>query len=374
MKTRVLKFGGSSFSDLESYVSLANRLKPSENEKLVVVVSAMSGTTGRLQEAGETVNPNLSPQLRDALLGTGELVAACLMQAAFEHVGVSVTHLNGYTLGWKSDSNYQRASIKNRSVTALKDALNQHNVIVVSGGQATDEQGRLTMLGRNSSDLTAVLLAAELGLRECEIYSDVPGVYSTDPYLVDNATCFPNISYDAMIEMSRSGAKVLHYAAVSAAKENNVQIRCRSTSEGFPQGTLIGSASNIRAIIPNAPAWAWTGEQMPEAKKRLEALQIPCFEVMIGLTQAIVTAATDKNAVFSSLAGLNIVYRTDVGVVTHLREKNQECQLARLVVATDQVDALVCRLHGKIEGAKVAGPVLRKTKSKQSGLLIGLTG
>lgn len=250
MRTRVLKFGGSSFPKLDSYRDIALYLKrrlDSDTDRIVVVVSAMSGTTGRILEAGLQVSPEMSPEITDSLLGTGEMVAACLMRAAVESVGISATHLTGYQVGIKTDKKYTRAQIQNIDPSPLIRAFDTAKVVAICGGQGTDSDGRLTMLGRNSSDLTAVALAAALGIEDCEIFSDVPGVYSSDPYLVSEARPISEVPYDAIIEMSRGGAKVLHHGSVEYARRFGVKIACRGTPPDDVVGSVIGTG-----LVPNS--------------------------------------------------------------------------------------------------------------------------
>lgn len=252
-KNRIFKFGGSSFPALESYHEIAQYLKQRLNEdteKAVVVVSAMSGTTGRLLETGLKLNPKMTLEITDSLLATGEMVAACLMRSALDAIGVSTMHLTGYQVGIHSDSKYTRAEILAIDSSPILKCFHSCDIVVVAGGQATNTNGRLTMLGRNSSDLTAVALASALRLSECEIFSDVPGVYTADPYLIPEARLIKRISHDSVISMSTCGAKVLHHGSVRYAKNYGIRILCRGTKDK-EIGTIIGSSHRAKTVVLN---------------------------------------------------------------------------------------------------------------------------
>jgi aspartate kinase len=241
-RRRVLKFGGSSFRKLLSYSSVADILVSrlaTDTEKVVVVVSAMHGHTDRLLSAGLSISASLSGEAADSLATTGEMMSASLLRIALEQRQIPTTMLNGFQVGILSDSNFTRAKIKMVDPRPLRAALETNRAVVVTGAQAVDPSGRLTMLGRNSSDLTAIALAAGLGLPDCEILSDVPGVYSTDPNEFDDAQLLPLISHKQLIELSRSGAKVIHHGAAEYAAPHNVQIICRATADAQQVGTVI---------------------------------------------------------------------------------------------------------------------------------------
>ncbi|ESZ65975.1 uridylate kinase [Mesorhizobium sp. L103C119B0] len=252
MNATVLKFGGSSFMHPEDYRRvaghIADRLAAGEN-KIVAVVSAMSGTTGNLKAIMLDVNKQASPSNLDAALATGEMLSACLLEAAISRLGVPVTSLNGYSLGIRTNSNFGRASIESVDPRPIMAALQEHPIAIAAGAQAIDQSGRLTFLGRNSSDLTAIVIASMLGEHACEIYSDVPGVYTADPYLVPGALLIPQIDYGTIAQMSRHGAKVLHHRAVEYAEKQAVTIVCKSlTCDGAVTGTIVTGHGNARSV------------------------------------------------------------------------------------------------------------------------------
>ncbi|RDJ00997.1 uridylate kinase [Rhizobium grahamii] len=248
----VLKFGGSNFLHLEDFGRiarhLAERLSAGEN-KIVAVVSAMSGTTDDLKAGMLDVNKEPKPSNLDAALATGEMLSACLLEAAVSGLGIPVLSLNGYSLGIRSNSEFGRASLESVDATPVITALQENDVVIAAGGQAIDQSGKLTFLGRNSSDLTAIVIASMLGERACEIYSDVPGVYTADPYLVPGARLIPEIAYTTIARMSRHGAKILHHRAVDYAEKHAITIVCKSlTSDGAITGTTVTGHGNASSV------------------------------------------------------------------------------------------------------------------------------
>jgi aspartate kinase len=253
----VLKFGGSSFLELADYTEVARYVSDQAvGRQVVVVVSGMSGTTGRLLESALSIDPNLAPDVQDQLLATAEMVSAGFLRAALNAAGCSAIELYAPQLGITSDGNATRARICSIDPEPVRRAMAEHRVVVVAGGQATGPDGRITMLGRNSSDLTAVALAAALGLDRCEIFSDVPGVFTADPYLVPEARLLPELSYEQCAQMSRSGAKVLHGASVAVGQASGVAIVCRALhGRGTGQqlsatvGSTVGPQASPRACV-----------------------------------------------------------------------------------------------------------------------------
>ncbi|MGX9121037.1 amino acid kinase family protein [Mesorhizobium sp. BHbsci] len=252
MNANVLKFGGSSFLSPKDYgrvaEHIADRLGPGKN-KIVAVVSAMSGTTDNLKTGMLEVNKQPSPLNLDTALATGEMLSACMLEAAVNRLGLSVMSLNGYSLGIRTNSDFGRASVESVDPAPIHAALQEHDVVVVAGAQASDHFGRLTFLGRNSSDLTAVVIASVLGEHTCEIYSDVCGIYTADPYLVEGARLIPEIAYGTIAQMSRHGAKVLHHRAVDYAQRHGVMVVCKSLGkDGAVAGTIVSNYGSARSV------------------------------------------------------------------------------------------------------------------------------
>lgn len=269
MNVTILKFGGSSFRQPADYIAVARHLanrRAAGESKMVVVVSAMAGTTDNLKKLVLNVDSDALPSSLDAALATGEMFSACMLETAVSRLGIPVTSLNGYTIGIHTNSDFGRASIVCTDSKPIVTALEGNDIVVAAGGQGIDQCDRLTFLGRNSSDLTAVAIASMLDENTCEIYSDVPGVYTADPYLVTEAQLIPRIAYRRIAEMSRHGAKVLHHRAVDYAEKHEVTIVCKSlTSDGASTGTIVTTCGhNVGSVTVARDAAVWAVESDKE--------------------------------------------------------------------------------------------------------------
>jgi aspartate kinase len=243
----VMKFGGSSVADADKMKLVASRIiaKKNAGNKVVIVVSAPGDTTDELLEMAEKITSNPPAREMDVLLATGEMISISLLAMAIDSMGDKAVSLTGPQAGILADINYTRARVKKVNPKKINSLLSKNNIVIVAGFQALNPKGDVTTLGRGGSDLTAVVLAAGLEAASCEIYSDVEGVYTTDPRLVKDAKKLEYISYDEMLEMAGSGAQVLQTRSVEVAKKFGVEIHARSTfSEN--QGTIITSEERIR--------------------------------------------------------------------------------------------------------------------------------
>jgi len=243
----VMKFGGSSVADADKMKLVASRIiaKKNAGNKVVVVVSAPGDTTDELLEMADKITSNPPAREMDVLLATGEMISISLLAMAIGAMGEKAVSLTGPQAGILADINYTRARVKKVNPKKINSFLSKNNIVIVAGFQALNPKGDITTLGRGGSDLTAVVLAAGLEADSCEIYSDVEGVYTTDPRLVKDAKKLEYISYDEMLEMAGSGAQVLQSRSVEVAKKFGVEIQARSTfSEN--QGTIITSEERIR--------------------------------------------------------------------------------------------------------------------------------
>ncbi|MGJ5834062.1 hypothetical protein [Streptomyces ossamyceticus] len=254
----VLKFGGSAFADLDGYHRVARyavRRSADEERPLVVVVSAMSGTTGRLQQTLDALAADPPASAAAMLLTTGETVSVALLTAALDAQGVVAHPVPAASTGLLAEGPPDRATVTSADATALSRALADGRIAVVPGGQAVDAHGRTVMLGRNSSDLSAVATAAMLGADTCELFSDVPGVCTADPYLVPEARTLSRISYEGVRRMSRHGAKVVHEGAVQWAERAGVRVWCRPFPWGegmrgdIEVGERLGTAPGAGAVV-----------------------------------------------------------------------------------------------------------------------------
>ena len=250
----VQKFGGTSVADISKIKNVAEAIiKEKElGHDIVVVVSAMGHTTDYLVKMAKEINPAPCEREMDMLLSTGEGVSIALLTMAIQAKGYDAISLNAMQVGIMTENVHQKARIINIKTEKLKENLNKGKIIVVAGFQGITESGEITTLGRGGSDTSAVALAAALNAKRCDIYTDVEGVYTTDPRVVNNASRLEEISYDEMLELARVGANVLHPRSVETAKLFNVPLRVRSAFKLDNQGTLIIGVENMEIYKPVA--------------------------------------------------------------------------------------------------------------------------
>ncbi len=241
----VHKYGGTSVGDLDRIENVANRVakaKESGND-IVVVVSAMSGETNKLIGYAEHFTKNPAKKEMDMLLSSGERVTAALLSIALQSKGYDAVAMTGRQAGIVTDNTHTYARIESIDPTAMQAAIGEGKIVIVAGFQGINKDGSVTTLGRGGSDLSAVALAGALKADQCEIYSDVDGIYTTDPRIEPNAKKLDTISYDEMLELSSLGAKVLQNRSVELAKKLNVKLYAKS-SFSDNEGTLITKESN----------------------------------------------------------------------------------------------------------------------------------
>lgn len=236
----VKKFGGTSVGSIERIQSVAERLKQDQNQGQcpIVIVSAMSGETNRLVGLAHRISPFDRGPAYDMLVASGEQVSVALLSMALKEVGLKSHPLLAYQLGIKTDSIHSKARIKSINSELLFDLIKQNIIPVIAGFQGISDDENITTLGRGGSDTSAVAIAAALNLNSCEIYTDVPAVFSADPRLVPKAREMSLVSLDEMMEMASLGSKVLHTRSVELAAKYGVKIHLRSTFESR-EGTWI---------------------------------------------------------------------------------------------------------------------------------------
>jgi len=242
----VQKFGGTSVGDLERIQNVANRVSESKKagNDVVVVVSAMSGETNKLVGYAEHFSSNPARAEIDMLLSSGERVTASLLSIALNEMGFPCVAMSGRKAGIITDNSHTKARIEEINPEAMHSALKDGNIVVVAGFQGVNYAGDITTLGRGGSDLSAVAIAGSLKADLCEIYTDVSGIYTTDPRIEPKAKKLDKISYDEMLELASLGAKVLQNRSVEMAKKLNVNLVTR-TSFSNEEGTLITKEENI---------------------------------------------------------------------------------------------------------------------------------
>jgi len=249
----VMKFGGSSVADPEKIKHVARRLVAAKERGLRVVgtVSAMGKTTDGLIDLAHEVSPSPAGRELDMLLSTGERIACALVAMAINDLGQEAVSLTGSQAGIITDAVHTKAKIREIRADRVRDALDQGKIVLVAGFQGfSRETMDVTTLGRGGTDATAVALAAALGA-SCEIYSDVPGVFTADPRIVPEARKLPTVSYEEMLEMSASGAKVLMLRSVELARNHGVRIHARSTFSD-EEGTWVQEGDEMEQPIVSA--------------------------------------------------------------------------------------------------------------------------
>ncbi|MGE3973231.1 MAG: aspartate kinase [Bdellovibrionales bacterium] len=236
----VKKYGGTSVATVERIQNVAKRVLEDKKrgQKPVVVVSAMAGETNRLVQLAKDTFSDYRGASYDMLLASGEQVAVSLLSMAFESLGQKARPYLAHQLNIRTDSMHSRARILTIDADKLLHDIDDNIIPVIAGFQGVDEKGHITTLGRGGSDTTAVAVAAALKLRECEIYTDVPAVYSADPRIVPKAREIEKLSFEEMLEMASLGSKVLHSRSVEIGAKHNVLIHVRSTFE-LREGTWV---------------------------------------------------------------------------------------------------------------------------------------
>jgi len=227
----VMKFGGTSVDDADKMRKVADRIIAVKNsgKHVVVAVSARGDTTDRLIGLAYDITDNPSRREMDVLLSTGEQISIAMLAMAINEKGYPCVSLTGIQAGVHTDDVYSEAKILNVNADRIFKEIKKDNIVVVAGFQGSNNEGDITTLGRGGSDTTAVALAAVLKADYCEIFTDVDGVYSTDPNLVDEAVKKHSLSYDEMLELASSGARILHLRAVEFAKKHDVVLHVRSS-------------------------------------------------------------------------------------------------------------------------------------------------
>lgn len=246
----VKKFGGSSVANKERIFRVAERCieEYKKGNDVVVVLSAMGDTTDEMLAKAADINPNAPKRELDMLLTTGEQVSVSLMAMAMHALGVPAVSLNAYQVMMHSTSRYGNARFKRIDSERIRHELDSRKIVIVTGFQGVNKYDDYTTLGRGGSDTTAVALAAALRADACEIYTDVDGVYTADPRVVKNARKLKEITYDEMLELATSGAKVLHNRSVEMAKKYGVQLVVRS-SMNLEEGTTVKEVAKMEKML-----------------------------------------------------------------------------------------------------------------------------
>ena len=316
----VQKFGGTSVADSDKILAAARRVIRAHQQgtSVLVVVSARGHTTDELIALAREINDRPPAREMDMLLSTGEQVSVALMAMAIQALGVPAISFTGAQIGLVTDSFHTKARIRNISTERIVQALDEGKIVIVAGFQGVDENYNITTLGRGGSDTTAVALAAVLGADACEIYTDVDGVYTTDPRLVPEARKIDRISYDEMLELASLGAGVMHSRSVEFAKKYGVPIHVRS-SFSDSEGTWIVAEGDARRLGVTV-----TGAALAKDEARITILGVPDVPGVV-------------HRIFRNIAAAHIV----VDMIVQNLAKDGRTEVSFTVDAADLAESLL---------------------------------
>ncbi len=247
MSLIVQKYGGTSVGDIKKIALVADKVirEKDNGNDIVVVVSAMSGETNRLITLAKEIDSNISGRELDALLSTGEQVTIALLTMLLNKKGHKAISLTGQQAGIITDDSFNKARITSINHKIIKEKLDDGNIVVIAGFQGVSEAGEITTLGRGGSDTSAVAISVVLDADECQIYTDVDGVYTTDPNIVKDAKKLDQVTSEEMLELSSQGSKILQPRSVEFAEKYNVNLRVASTFSNS-SGTQIVKGKSIK--------------------------------------------------------------------------------------------------------------------------------
>jgi aspartate kinase len=320
----VQKYGGTSVGAVERIQAVARRIERwhKQGHRIVVVVSAMSGETDRLIKLAKAVQAEPDPRELDVMVSTGEQVTIALVSMALMSVGLRARSYTGAQVKIVTDNAYNKARILNIQEANLRADLDQGYILVVAGFQGVDEAGNITTLGRGGSDTTAVALAAALRADECQIYTDVDGVYTTDPRIVPEARRLRSITFEEMLEMASLGSKVLQIRSVEFAGKYKVKLRVLSSFEDEGEGTLITFEENDSMEQPIISGIAFNRD---EAK-----VTLPAVPDKPGIAYQILGPVADANIdVDMIIQNVSHAGLTDFTFTVHRREYAQALDILR---------------------------------------------
>jgi aspartate kinase len=336
----VQKYGGTSVGSPERIQAVAERVKRwhQQGHDIVVVVSAMSGETNRLLALAKAITDDPDPRELDQMVSTGEQVTIALLAMALQKCGLGAKSMTGAQVAIRTDSAFTKARIEAIDDTAMRAELAKRNVIIVAGFQGIDSQGNITTLGRGGSDTTGVALAAALKADECQIYTDVDGVYTTDPRVVPQARRLEKITFEEMLEMASLGSKVLQIRSVEFAGKYQVPLRVLSSfAEG--EGTLITTDSEqtmeqpvISGIAFNRDEAKLTVRGVPDTPGIAFRILGPISEANIEIDMIVQNIGADKTTDFTFT-----VHRNDFRKALPILQQIAQDIGAREVIGDDKI-------------------------------------
>ncbi|WP_341278273.1 aspartate kinase [Paenibacillus sp. FSL H8-0537] len=333
MSSIVMKFGGSSVGTPERMQRVAKRIIENRQagNRVVVVVSAMGDTTDDLIDQSKLLNPNPPAREMDMLLTTGEQISVALLSMTIHQLGHHAVSLTGWQAGIRTDAVHSKAKITDIRTDRMNKELDAGHIVIVAGFQGMSEDGDITTLGRGGSDTTAVALAAAVKADVCEIYTDVDGIYSTDPRVVKCARKLDEISYDEMLELAHLGAAVLHPRAVEYAKHNNVKLVVRS-SFTYNEGT------SVKEEVTMEQGAVVRGIAFDKNVARISILGVPDLPGVLA-------------TVFGALANNGV--DVDIIVQSGVQDGTADFSFTLSLDDKDKAVAVIENLHGELPYSKV---------------------
>ena len=364
MSLIVQKFGGTSVASVEKIEAIADKVADfrQAGHLLVVVVSAMGGETNRLLELARQIQDAPIPRELDALLSTGEQITTALLSMALQKRGLAAKSYSGGQVRILTDDAHTKARIREIDDQRLHAELDAGNILVIAGFQGVDERGNITTLGRGGSDTTAVALAAALGADECQIYTDVDGVYTTDPRMVDGARRLDSLTFEEMLELASMGSKVLQIRAVEFAGKYKVPLRVMHSFRDGP-GTLIRTEEAEDMEAPSIAGIAFTRDEakitvlgVPDSPGVAYRILGPIGEADIEVDVIVQNVAEDKS--------------TDFTFTVH---RNDRERAARIVTGVaEELQAREVRTDDKIAKISLVGVGMRSHAGVASQMFAAL--
>ncbi len=363
----VQKYGGTSVGSVERILAVANKVKAyhDRGDQVVVVVSAMSGETNRLLALAHEITPNPSAREMDVLLSTGEQVTIALLSMALHELGLGARSYTGGQVHIRTDSAHSKARIMDIDGSRVKKDLDAGCVVVVAGFQGIDEHGSITTLGRGGSDTTAVAMAAALRADECQIFTDVDGVYTTDPRIEPKATKLDCITFEEMLELASSGSKVLQIRSVEFAGKYNVPLRVLSSFEEG-EGTLITleednvERAKISGIAFSRDEAKLTIRGVPDHPGVAYQILGPVGEANIEVDMIVQNIAKDETTDFTFT-----VHRNDFPAASKILEKIAGELGAREIEADDKIVKIALVGVGMRSHAAIASSMFEALAKEQ---------
>lgn len=372
----VQKYGGSSVGTPDKIKRIAEKIKACRDggDQIVVVVSAMGGETDRLVSLAGELSGHPTSKEMDVLLSTGEQVTIALLTMALTHAGVKARSFTGWQIPLVSDDHHTRARIESVETDNLRAAIDNGQVAVVAGFQGVTKTGAITTLGRGGSDTTAVALAAALGANECQIYTDVDGVYTTDPRVVASARRLDRITFEEMLEMASLGSKVLQIRAVEFAGKYSVPLRVLSTFEEGP-GTLITMEEQVEEPIISGIAFTEEESQLtvlgvPDQPGIAYALLGPIGEADIEVDMIVQNVSTDAASDDRYTDFTFTVHSRDYETARAILEKAALELGARAVTGNEEVCKISLVGMGMRSHANVAGRMFKALAAENINMRI----